>query len=128
MLNLTGENKLKNNTQNLNDDKAKSSGAAVVINPVFRDGKRIRMMFGDGQILVSKAHIGDDYNNILVLAYIDKAVSPIGADLPEFVNKRSDEIGEGQVVELEFKNVESVQVVIDALLEIKNIVGEKQGL
>jgi len=111
----------------LSTDKGVSVDA-IVINPVFRDGKRIRMTFGDGRILVSPAHMGDDYQNILVLAYMDKEVTPIGVDLPEFVNKRSNEIGDGQVIELEFKNVESIQVVMDALQKVKNAVGEKQGL
>lgn len=89
-----------------------------VPHPIFwEDGKRVRMIFGDGNISVGTGHDGDDFNNILVLAVMDKPRLPIGVDMPEIEGKRSTDVG--PAIELEFKKPESVQVVIDALETIK---------
>lgn len=81
----------------------------------------IRMTMGNGGVCVSTGHKGDDYNNILVLSLMDKSQLPIGVGLPEHAGKRSTDVGPS--IEIEFTNVESVQVVIDALNTIKNVVG-----
>ena len=85
-------------------------------------GNRVRMMFGDGRILVSPAHNGNGYENMLALAVMNEKVS-VGEDLPQYKGMRSDQIG-GAVVELEFKNTTSVQVVIRALQKIKREIAE----
>ena len=39
-----------------------------------------------------------------------------------------NKVNDIKTIELEFKNVESIQVVMDALQKVKDAVGEKQGL
>uniref|UniRef100_A0A6M3XGS1 Uncharacterized protein n=1 Tax=viral metagenome TaxID=1070528 RepID=A0A6M3XGS1_9ZZZZ len=92
---------------------------AVVIHQ--QDGVEcIRMEIGNGGVCVSTGHNGNDFNNILILSKMAEPRLPIGVELPEYAGKRSIDVGPS--IELLFTDKKSVQVVIDALIIIKNVV------
>lgn len=96
-----------------------------IIQSIFmKDEKRVRMIFGDGNIAISAGNeINGGLINILILSTMKEPKLPIGKLMPELIGLRSIEIGES--IELEFKNSKSVQVVIDTLEIIKRKLKKK---
>ena len=78
-----------------------------------------RLIFGTGHIIVGIAHPPDsDLDNTLALAEQDQSY-PIGDEVPNSKGRNTIEISNGNVVELTFNKIESVDVVIEALNRIK---------
>ena len=76
------------------------------------------IIFGDGNYGVARGAIDGNPTNELIIHRLGKPVKPIGKSLEGYIGKTADEVD--TVARLFFKNSESVQIVIDNLIVIKN--------
>jgi len=85
--------------------------------------KARRYYFGEGKVVVCGAAIPpSDKATVLVIGTVEES-HPIGAEVPDdvvTVGEKTTEAGMKLVTELRFTKPESVQVVIDALEDIKS--------